>query len=398
MVVGKLNVLLIEDDESDAIIFKNYLANTPYNVSHVSSVLSAFEATQNTNYDIIFLDYCMPDSDGLFTLNELRGKNPSTPIVILTGLDDDELAHSLLGGGAQDYLLKHDVNQRLILRSIHYSIERAKSTTEIYEAKLKAEKSLQLMDELIAVVSHDLRSPLGTIVGLSEVFEALEDDMIATKGRDFVKRIKKQANYCLEFTKSLLDLTKLEQGVSLKPSEFKIKKLVEESLATLEMALKDKNISIHLDMDDDYQVFLDYDKVLQVLNNIIGNAIKYSYNDSLVGINISTSLSNKVTEKNSDTLVIVVKDYGPGIPQNKLKSIFNKFEQVCVKDQKKGSGLGLAICKNICTLHKGSIKAKSKLGKGAQFIITFPNVVRRPFTPAHRLMTSSASRTHQVYH
>ncbi|MDC1175681.1 ATP-binding protein, partial [Bacteriovoracaceae bacterium] len=264
-----------------------------------------------------------------------------------------------------------------------------KSERTIREARDQAEKALnsksQLLDdikrqneeietmakdkdELLAIVSHDLKNPLAIVETSMDIL--LEE--AAVKGnsqiKDLVRRSKTNARYALNLITDLLDLARMEGGIKLDFDVFNVNEMIETILDSLDIKAKEKNISFITNFDGTYNIKADYGRIVQVINNVVGNALKFVPKDGTIKIILEKFESNRKVDGNSSFLRIKIEDNGPGIPKSKLKTIFNKFSQARESDRKIGTGLGLAICENIVGKHTGSIMVESVEGHGATFL------------------------------
>jgi PAS domain S-box-containing protein len=150
----KIHILLIEDNQGDAVLIRENLKTadpTKFNVEHKKSLADGLAEIENGNYEIILLDLGLPDSQGLKTLHAVDKKAPDVPIVLLTGLDDEALALEAVGMGAQDYLVKGQVDSNLLARSIRYAVARKRSEMELMRLKTFNEGIIQSMGEGIVL-------------------------------------------------------------------------------------------------------------------------------------------------------------------------------------------------------------------------------------------------------
>jgi signal transduction histidine kinase/DNA-binding response OmpR family regulator len=234
---------------------------------------------------------------------------------------------------------------------------------DLKKVNKKIEKLSIEKDDLMAIVSHDLKNPLSII---SANLDLLSDkDTSEAQKKELVQSAIKNSKYAINLITDLLDLSKIEAGIKLDFQEVSFidfsKDIIENHS---EQAMK-KNIKIKYDIQDDITARLDKNRFTQVLNNLISNAIKF------------TALNGNITLKcssNAQGLIIKLSDDGVGIPYEKLSSIFNKYQQARTSDSIMGSGLGLAICKNIVEAHKGTISVDSVEFEGATFTITLPHL------------------------
>ncbi|NUM36982.1 MAG: HAMP domain-containing histidine kinase [Candidatus Brocadiae bacterium] len=244
-------------------------------------------------------------------------------------------------------------------------LEIQKLTLEKQNEELKALDKQK--DEFLGMAAHDLRSPVGVIQMYTEyLIEALENQ-INQDEKKILNTIHKSSEFILNLMNDLLDLTKIKSGslnLDLKQQDY-----VETVLKNIELnkilAAK-KNITISLHHSQKIPLlFFDQNKIQQVLNNLISNAIKYSYNNTEITIDVYCD---------GDSILTKISDQGQGIPSFDLSKIFEPFHKSSVKATagEKSTGLGLAIVKKIIEGHKGKVEVISEVGKGTTFIFTLP--------------------------
>ncbi len=238
--------------------------------------------------------------------------------------------------------------------------EKARYAGELAEKNKELEKLSNIKDEFVSVVSHDFRSPIGTIIGYAKTMmpEAEKHGM----SQKPIGAIIRSSERLLALVDDILDLAKIEAGeMILHHSKIDVDRLVKESLKSLHFSAEQKKVKLVYEPEDEPKtVFADNNKLYQVFNNLIGNAIKFA------------PLEGKVTVRKSlegGQLLIAVSDTGPGLNSDHMEVIFEKFKQA---GGHHGSGLGLAICKKIVELHNGKIWVESELNKGANFKFTIP--------------------------
>ncbi|MBJ7882099.1 hybrid sensor histidine kinase/response regulator [Gelidibacter salicanalis] len=227
---------------------------------------------------------------------------------------------------------------------------------------------LKSREQLINMVSHDLRSPLSTISGYSEL---LQKTAQGTKEGNYLDHIKNASSYMSQLVDDLLEFSKLEDGhITVESIPFNLRTIVDETSSNIKAIYADKPIELYIKHapELDRTLVSDPFRIKQVLYNLIGNAYKFTDHGS---ITISTQLHSK---NNIDTVSITVSDTGIGISREKQEDIFNAFTQVDqTKDSKhSGFGLGLAISKKLVQILKGKLTLDSTPGRGSKFIITFP--------------------------
>jgi len=251
-----------------------------------------------------------------------------------------------------------------ITRSQRYRVE-------LEEAKEFAESLLASREQFMAAITHDLRSPLTTVMGYTDLIQKTD---LNEKQRHYLTQIKKSSEFILRLVNDLLDLSKLEAGKMLvEKLSFNPKKLIKDTVNNIIPAEKKKEVQILIEVSEETNAQIQSDpfRIKQILANLISNAWKFTEKGSIL---IAAELQESSTENH--ILEIRVKDSGIGISKEMQASIFEEFSQENSSIEKRfgGSGLGLAITKRLTELLDGEIKVKSEQGKGSEFIITIPVV------------------------
>jgi signal transduction histidine kinase/CheY-like chemotaxis protein len=231
--------------------------------------------------------------------------------------------------------------------------------------KRKVEKINKDQDELLAIVSHDLKNPLAVIDTSMDIINEEDQESLSETIKDLVRRSKNSARTALGLITDLLDLARLDGEIKIDSDKFYFNELVDVVVDSFFLIKKEKNLILEVHCKDKLDIIGDYGRINQVVTNILGNAVKFLPKGGRVDIYL-----NK--DEGSDLLNVQIIDNGPGIPADKVGSIFDKYEQARAGDRKIGTGLGLAICKKICDLHDGAISVSSVEGEGANFKITLP--------------------------
>jgi len=249
-----------------------------------------------------------------------------------------------------------------ITRSQRYRVQ-------LEEAKNFAESLLASREQFMAAITHDLRSPLTTVMGYTDLIQKTDLD---EKQAYYLKQIKKSSEFILRLVNDLLDLSKLEAGKMLiEKLAFHPGKLIEDTVNNIIPAERTKNVTIEIVVAPEAQMQLVSDpfRIKQLLANLISNAWKFTEEGSII---ITANLLKP--KKNKEILELRVKDSGIGISKEKQDSIFEEFSQEDNSIEKKfgGTGLGLAITKRLAHLLEGDIRVESEPGKGSEFIIEIP--------------------------
>ena len=242
---------------------------------------------------------------------------------------------------------------------------------ELEEAKDFAESLLASREQFMAAITHDLRSPLTTVMGYTDLIQKTD---LNEKQKHYLKQIKKSSEFILRLVNDLLDLSKLEAGKMLIENlSFNPKKLIHDTVNNVIPAERKKNVDIIIEVSDKTNVQIQSDpfRIKQILANLISNAWKFTEKGEIV---IEAELKEKADNKH--ILEISVEDSGIGISKEMQENIFEEFSQEDSSIEKRfgGSGLGLAITKRLAKLLNGDIKLESEQGKGSKFTILIPVV------------------------
>jgi PAS domain S-box-containing protein len=249
----------------------------------------------------------------------------------------------------------------------------AKDITEKKRYEHRLRELDKLKSDFVSNVSHELRTPLTAIKGsVDNMLDGITGPMNEKQTR-YLTRIKSNADRLTRLINELLDLSRIEAGkIDLKPANLALVGLAQEIADNIRPVAVEKLISLEVASDDGgTTAWADRDKIIQVLMNLIGNAVKFTPERGKVTVAV---------HKNGDGWVeISVADTGPGILPEEANRIFDRFYQVAQagKQKAKGTGLGLAICKALVEMHGGKIWMESEVGKGSTFSFTLP--AERPF-------------------
>ena len=360
-----IRVLLVEDDRTDAYLIQELLseAGVRLDVRHADKISSALECLEEERFDVILTDLGLPDSQGFETFCKVHDRAPDTPIIVLTGLVDEEFAMNAVQKGAQDYLVKGRVDAVSLSKSIRYSIERHKLLAE-RECRLKEIAKLEReRNNLLSMLAHDMKNSIvPSIQLLSNMSSGKTEDMHSNLSLvlDELNNVNYLATNFLEFAR--VDLKEYAPV----PCRFEIEPMIEKQIeiAKVKAAHKGLNVSLELLEKDLSVITADKDMINRVIANLLDNAIKYTGVDGAVTVRIA----------DRDRYIMVqVGDTGPGIPAEYIPFLFNAFYRA--NGEQRGSGLGLAIAKTIVEAHGGNIWVDSAQGKGSTFSFTLPKTV-----------------------
>ena len=245
-------------------------------------------------------------------------------------------------------------------------IEKNNAYKTIKEQNEKILEADKVKNEFLANISHELRTPLNSILGFSDILGTQLYGNLNSKQEEYLNDIKVSATHLLGMINEVLDMSKIEaNAMKVVKSAFWISRAVDEVANILSPLAQKKNVKLIKNMDVDFEVFADYQKIQQILYNLVSNAIKYSPDNDEVEISINSDDEN---------FRILVHDNGIGIDKKYHGKIFAKFVQLDSAYTKKESstGLGLTITKELVELHGGKISLISEVNNGSTFIVEIP--------------------------
>lgn len=371
MVAERLRVLLVEDNPGDARLLKETLAEAGsgrFELVHLVRCEEATRRLQAEGFDIVLLDLSLPDSKGLETVERVRAVAERVPIVILTGLDDEEVAVAAAKLGAQDYLVKGHIDSHGLVRALRYATERKRQELELAEKNVQLERLSELKNQFLGMAAHDLRNPLTVIITCADFL--LEDSgtsLPEERRREFLQRIKAQGEFMVNLINDLLDFTRIQAGqleLRVQPVEFV--ELLRANVEQNRLLGAQKGIALELRAEvDGIRVNGDPDRLTQVLNNLLSNAFKFSLPGTRVVVGV---------RQEDGGVTVRVSDQGQGIPAEEMGKLFKPFQKTSVRSTagERSTGLGLAICREIIEAHRGRIWVESEFGKGTTFYFWLP--------------------------
>jgi signal transduction histidine kinase len=395
-----LRILVVDDDEVDRMAVRRALtqAGVRMELSEVGDGHHALAAFKSTTYDCVFLDYRLPDQDGLTLIQKLRATELKVPLVVLTAQGDEQIAVELMKAGATDYLAKSRVSAETLAQVLRYAIrvhraemqaalanQQLRETNEqlihknqelenqrqqIQLQNFKLLEASRLKSQFLATMSHELRTPMNAIIGFSQILMRPKFGHLSQQQTDMVERILNNGKHLLMLLNEVLDFSKLEGGrLELKPELFDLTKVVKVGVAEMRSLAESKNLSLRVKIDlENPWIFNDSVRVRQILINLLSNAIKFTESGG-IWVEIHEIPKNRVA--------IAVRDTGIGIASKDFQHIFEAFRQVDQSITRKypGTGLGLAIIDSLVRMMGGKITVESQLGVGSMFRIEIPRQV-----------------------
>jgi len=358
--IKKPLILIVDDTPHNLQVLTNILHDKGYNICISTSGYQALESVNTEMPDLILLDIQMPDMDGFETFKALK-LNPNSediPVIFLTAMVDPEKILQGFELGAVDYITK-PFNIPELTSRVATHIEIKKSREKLTE--LNATK-----DKLFSIISHDLKSSLGSIVGITDLVLEKFDDYEPDKVRQIIESIHQSSKNTFELLENLLDWARLQTGkLTQQMEKHDLKTIIHNTSELYHEIAKNKNITIQNNVISDITVYCDINMIQTVLRNLISNAIKFTNAEGTVTLNS--------IERNSQ-VEIQVSDSGIGIIPENIPYIFSIEKNISTPGTKgeKGTGLGLMLCKELIEKQGGKIWVESEVGKGTTFKFTLP--------------------------
>jgi len=381
-----LRILLVEDNPGDARLIRETLrdAGMRFELEHAGRLSAALPLLAACAADVVLLDLSLPDAHGLETVTRALAAGPGVAIVVLTGLDDESVAIQAVQAGAQDYLVKGQVEPGTLARALRYALERKRLEAERarllereHEARTAAEAAVRARDEVLRVVAHDIGNSLSAVkihaLVLERTLPAGEAGSEARKRTGAIRDLTAQMD---RLRQDLLDVAAIEAGrLSLEPAETEVEEVVAAALGALAELAGEKGISLSADVEEGLPlVWADRERVLQVLGNLGGNAVKFTPAGGTVTVSAALDpVDRDGSGGGAGEVRIACTDTGPGIAAGDLPHVFDRFWQAR-STRRAGAGLGLAIARGIVEAHGGRIGAESTVGEGSTFAFTLPAV------------------------
>ncbi|MEX0912659.1 MAG: ATP-binding protein, partial [Gemmatimonadota bacterium] len=342
----------------------------PFELEHVTRLADAREHMMDAGAAVVLLDLSLPDAHGMETVTGMLEAAPDAAIIVLTGLDDEGTALEAVKAGAQDYLVKGQVEPGELARAIRYAQERKRLERERAhllererEARSVAEAAVRGRDEVLRVVSHDLGNSLGAVQLTTKVLLRTLADAPEDETRQRIQNIRVLAEQMQRLRQDLLDVAMLDAGrLSIEPCPLAPEALIESTADRYAPVAAERSIELQSRTPNGLpRVSGDEARLLQVFANLLTNAIKFSP----VGAEIVMG-----AEPAGEEVCFYVLDNGPGIAEEHLPRLFDRFWTTRAGNPH-GAGLGLAIAKGIVETHGGRIGVESG-GGGTRFWFTVP--------------------------
>jgi two-component system sensor histidine kinase/response regulator len=364
-----IRLMVIDDDEDDFVLIHDLLAQSGrcrYDLVWVPVPPSDLSGV-STVYDAFLVDYRLGEQNGLEVIRSLiSGSGYAVPTIMLTGFDDDEIEARAMKLGASDYLPKSGLTVELLERSIGHAIERCRLLGSLEATR---RDQLRQKDELLSHVSHELRTPVAAIYQFVSLVGDGIGGPISDDQRKFLRIALENVESLSRMINDLLDTSRAHsQRLTMQLRRTRIGNAIDGAIATLLLRAEEKQVSLVADAVPDIVVQADPGRVLQVIINLVDNAIKFTPSGGEVRV------KTRLGAPHDGFVLVSVSDTGPGIDPKDQGLLFNPLVQLPQGKgaSRQGLGLGLHICKEIVARHGGQMWVESEPPNGSVFCFTLP--------------------------
>lgn len=355
-------ILHVDDDEANRYAVRRILEKAGFNVIEAASGYEGLSQAKTFMPELIVLDIKLPDIDGFEVCRKIKADIDLNSIPVLqTSASFVSSEHKVTGldSGADGYLAQ-PIEAGVLVATV-------KSLLRIRKAEKLATNAMRSREEVLAIVSHDLRNPLSFIMLQSKVMErGLLDGKLTLD--EAVYRMKRINNSCLKMNRliqDILDVSSMDVGdLKLVKNKFPLSALLNDVKTYYEEIALQSEISLTIDANDlqDNEIYGDRERLQQVIGNLVSNSLKFTPSGGEVSITV---------EKDKNEFTFKVSDTGSGISPKDLPNVFNRYWQGH-PERKSGYGIGLSIVKGITEAHNGNVKIESEEGKGTTVTLTIP--------------------------
>ncbi|MFZ1977064.1 MAG: response regulator [Bacteroidota bacterium] len=366
MIEEKIQVLIADDEDPLRITVAAWLTDEGFDVEEANDGLEAIKKIQGKNYDIAMLDIKMPGVNGLEVLRYVKKNSPQTEVVMMTGMSDVGMAVEAMKIGAKEYLTK-PIDMEQLVPQLKAIIKMRDAEDRI--RKLQAEHTARLLFDLHNPIAG-LRQSIGYL--MKEMAGPLNDHQ-----RELLGYMTISIDKVIALLTDMMDLTKLEAGrVTLNKGIGNLASTVQHITQEFRVPVQSNRITLDVHTEPDLPP-LEYDseKIEQVLQNFLSNAIKYTPARGAIVVQVKkVALVLEEGQKPLDHIMVSVFNSGAGIAKEELPLIFDRYRDLVAgkSNEKKTTGLGLIIAQRIVEAHYGKIWVESEPGKGATFSFALP--------------------------
>lgn len=370
MMDHELKILMLEDLPEDAGLVDRALRKEKMNFTslRVDSRDEFIRALDEFKPDVILSDHALPQFNSIDALRVCLNRKLNIPFILVTGAVSEEFAVNCLKRGADDYVLKSNLSRlplaiRYAMRQHRYESNRQSQEEMLRKQNDELVKINRELDAFVYSVSHDLRSPLASILGLINIAR-LEKDNNPDKMMNYLGMIQRSVLKLDDTLREILNYSKNARG-ELVITEVNLESIISKILEQMAYLDGAEQIQYDINVHGHTALYSDEFRLSVIIANLLSNAIKYADRrkaHQLIEVNATITPAN---------LTLMIRDNGIGIPREQLSRVFGMFYRATEKSQ--GAGLGLYIVKEIVDKLEGTITITSEPGVETQIRITIPN-------------------------
>jgi two-component system, sensor histidine kinase and response regulator len=393
-----LHILIVDDDEVDRMAVRRALMQSGLSLvlTEATTYAQAITLLETNLFDCTFLDYGLPDQNGLNLVQTARRLNIRHPLVVLTGQGDEKIAVDLMKAGATDYLAKSQISATTLAQILRNAIRIDRAERQILQSNQQLQQNNELLQQqncdlaeqrtqiemqalqqkdFIAHLTHDLRTPL---VGANLMFDLFEKEAFGTLSpemHDALSSMDRSNQNLLDLVNTLLEVYRYESGMkTLTFTSCNIWEIIQDVVSELQPLAQHKSIILtalcQLANPELCKVLGDYQELRRMIANLVGNALKFTDAGSIqLSLDFSSAAVDETVAVNG-WISIEIQDTGMGISAEEQAVIFQRFRTGT--HRRVGSGLGLHLVQRIITTHAGTITVNSEIGKGSLFKLCLP--------------------------
>ena len=354
----KSAILIVDDEQMARDIIEGFLYREGYNLAFATNGQEVLTSLEQAVPDVILMDVMMPEMDGFEVCLRLKSDKRwrHIPVILVTALGSTDDIVRGFEAGADDFLQKPVNDQELRAR--------VRSMLRIKKQYDELQATMNMREDLVRMIMHDMRTPLTTIIGFSELL--LLKKILVPEAVDTINKIRAQAQELNTFVDDMLIVAKMESGrLNLNRILVDVNKLVQSVEENHQIIAQSKSIQLQVKLPRETKnLLLDTYLFHRVLDNLLSNALKFSPEGSTVTLQV------EYPEVSPPQLRIQVFDEGPGVSEPDRELIFDKFEVLSLKQQGVAQvGLGLAFCKMVVEAHNGRIFVEANKPEGSVFVV-----------------------------
>lgn len=365
------NILLIDDDPSYIHNVRKLLVEEGYRLFLATNGHLACRIAEERSIDVVIVDWEMPDMNGIDTIKAFK-RNATTkniPIIMATGImTSSENLKTALEAGAIDYIRK-PVDVIELLARVNTALRLSNSFIKIQKQNEELELRNQTRERLLAIIAHDIQSPLSSLKGGLSIAREIGGSGISRETfLDILDQIESEFWAVIELMNSLLIWALNKQNAfTLKSEPIKLSNLISRNLQLIDHPAKKKDVRITHSLPEDITIYSDLNMIRFIVRNLLANALKFTPSGGSVSLDIETKTNG---------ICLMVKDTGIGMSKSQQEHLFDSIDPNKVKSDtygKRGTGLGLAVIQEFVEKLQGKVWVESKLREGSTFFVEIPD-------------------------